>query len=94
MHGLRLSVLGLIASAALLLIKPMGRPSVSFIDWRSWVIFAVVCFFTILPMLFKEQVFLVLQKKSAIFLKTALNLFSHPIVLIILSGLVGYFVYR
>lgn len=44
MHTLRISVLGLIAAAALCLMTPA-----SFIDWRSWLIFAIVCLFTILP---------------------------------------------
>ena len=50
MHTLRLSVLGMIGAAALLLIRPMGQPSVSFIDWKSWVIFSVVCILTLVPM--------------------------------------------
>ena len=41
---LRFAVLGLIASAALLLMKPT-----TFIDATSWIIFGVVAFFTILP---------------------------------------------
>jgi hypothetical protein len=81
---LRLSVLGMIGAAALLLMKPIGQPSVSFIDWRSWTIFAVVCIFTLLPMFIK---------KSANSLKSALNLLSHPILLIILAGVAGYFIY-
>jgi hypothetical protein len=84
MHMLRLSVLGLIGAAALLLMKPVGQPSVSFIDWTSWVIFAVACFFTILPLFIK---------KSADTLKSALNILSHPILLIILAGVAGYFIY-
>ena len=84
MHMLRLSVLGMIGAAALLLIKPVDQPSVSFIDWSSWVIFAVVCFFTILPLFIK---------KSADSLKSALNIISHPILLIILAGVAGYFIY-
>jgi chromate transporter len=84
MHMLRLSVLGMIGAAALLLMKPIGQPSVSFIDWRSWTIFAVVCIFTLLPMFIK---------KSANSLKSALNLLSHPILLIILAGVAGYFIY-
>ena len=84
MHMLRLSVLGLIGAAALLLMKPVGQPSVSFIDWTSWVIFAVACFFTILPLF---------TKKSADTLKSALNILSHPILLIILAGVAGYFIY-
>ena len=84
MHMLRLSVLGMIGAAALLLMKPIGQPSVSFIDWRSWAIFAVVCFFTLLPMFIK---------KSANSLKSALNLITNPILLIILAGVAGYIIY-
>ena len=69
MHTLRLSVLGLIGAAALALMTP-----VSFIDWRSWLIFAVACTLTILPMF---------VKKSTNSLKSALNILSHPILLII-----------
>ena len=79
MHTLRLSVLGLIGAAALALMTP-----VSFIDWRSWLIFAVACTLTILPMFIK---------KSANSLKSALNTLSHPILLIILAGIAGYFIY-
>ena len=79
MHTLRLSVLGLISAAALALMTP-----VSFIDWRSWLIFAVACTLTILPMFIK---------KSANSLKSALNILSHPILLIILAGVAGYLIY-
>ena len=91
MHGLRLSVLGLIASAALLLMKPIGEPSVSFIDWKSWAIFGVVCVFTIMPMFIKKSDFN--AKKSAAFFKAALGIISHPIALIILAGVAGYLIY-
>lgn len=84
MHTLRLSVLGMIAAAALLLIRPMGQPSVSFIDWKSWVIFGIVCLLTILPLFIK---------KSANWLKSALCIISHPILLIILAGVAGYLIY-
>jgi chromate transporter len=70
---LRFAVIGLIASAALMLIKPTN-----FIDPISWVIFGTVAFFTILPQLYKNKVTEVL---------------SHPILLIILAGLVGLVVY-
>ena len=99
MHMLRLSVLGMIGAAALLLMKPVGQPSVSFIDWRSWLIFATVCFFTLLPMFFMKKgngqtnTENSPQTKSAVFLKTALNLISHPIILIIFAGLAGYLIY-
>ena len=95
MHTLRLSVLGMIAAAALLLIKPANQPSVSFIDWRSWVIFAVVCVFTILPMFIKKPDFIgnsTLQN-SAAFFRSALQIISHPILLIVLAGVAGYFIY-
>lgn len=85
MHTLRLSVLGMIAAAALLLIKPINQPSVSFIDWRSWTIFGVVCLFTTLPLLLKNAQFIG---------KKLLNLLSHPIILIILAGVAGYIIYR
>lgn len=84
MHMLRLSVLGLIGAAALLLMKPVGQPSVSFIDGSSWLIFAVTCLLTIAPMFIK---------KSATPLKSALNIISHPILLIILAGVAGYCIY-
>lgn len=84
MHMLRLSVLGMISAAALLLMKPVGQPSVSFIDSSSWIIFAFTCLLTIAPMFIK---------KSANTLKSALNILSHPILLIILAGVAGYFIY-
>ncbi len=84
MYTLRLSVLGMIAAAALLLIKPINQPSVSFIDWRSWVIFAVVCCLTVLPMMIQSE---------AKWLKSLVNIFSHPIVLILLAGIAGYIIY-
>ena len=95
MHTLRLSVLGMIAAAALLLIKPANQPSVSFIDWHSWVIFAVVCVFTILPMFIKKPDFIgnSIQQRSAAFLRSALQIISHPILLIVLAGVAGYFIY-
>ena len=79
MHTLRLSVLGLIGAAALALMTP-----VSFIDRRSWLIFAVACTLTILPMFIK---------KSTNSLKSVLNILSHPILLIILAGVAGYLIY-
>ncbi len=70
---LRFTVIGLIASAALLLIKPTN-----FIDSVSWIIFAVVCILTILPNFAKNKV---------------TEIFSHPILLIVLAGVAGYFIY-
>jgi len=74
---LRFAVIGLIASAALMLIKPTN-----FIDPISWVIFGSVAFFTVLPNFIKKKEG---DKIS--------NLLSHPILLIILAGVAGYFIY-
>lgn len=70
---MRFTVIGLIASAALILIKPTN-----FIDSISWIIFAAVAFFTILPQLVKNKV---------------TEIISHPILLIVLSGIAGYCIY-
>lgn len=70
---LRFTVIGLIASAALLLIKPTN-----FIDPISWIIFGAVCLFTVLPQFYKNKMTEVL---------------SHPILLIVLAGVAGYFIY-
>ena len=82
---LRFTVIGLIASAALMLIKPTN-----FIDTTSWIIFAAVAFFTVLPNFIKKKA----DSRLSTFnfqLSTAL---SHPILLIILAGVAGYFIYR
>lgn len=71
---LRFTVIGLVASAALILIKPT-----TFIDATSWIIFALVAFFTVLPNIVKNK---------------ATDILSHPILLIILSGIAGYSIYR
>ena len=70
---LRFTVIGLIGSAALMLIKPAN-----FIDFISWIIFAVVAFLTVLPQIAKNKV---------------TDILSHPILLILLAGLAGYFIY-
>ena len=81
---LRFTVIGLVASAALLLMKPT-----TFIDPVSWIIFAVVAFFTILPEWVNP---LITNHKSQI--GKVMNLASHPILLIVFAGLAGYFLYR
>ena len=91
MYTLRLSVLGMIAAAALLLIKPINQPSVSFIDWRSWVIFAVACVITISPLFLKIAD--VKSLKLPFALCKSLQIISNPILLIIIAGIVGYFIY-
>ena len=70
---LRFTVIGLIASAALMLIKPTN-----FIDPISWVIFGTVAFFTVLPNFIKSKM---------------TEVISHPILLILLAGVAGYFIY-
>ena len=86
MRTLRLSVLGLIAAAALALMTP-----VSFIDWRSWMIFAIACVITIIPQFIKKSdsngnmVVLVAGR--------SLQILSNPILLIILAGIAGYLIY-
>ena len=86
MCTLRLSVLGLIAAAALALMTP-----VSFIDWRSWMIFAIACVITIIPQFIKKSdsngnmVVLVARR--------SLQILSNPILLIILAGIAGYLIY-
>ena len=79
MRMLRFSVLGLIAAAAMCLVTP-----ISFIDWRSWVIFALVSAVTILPQ------FIPTHSRVA---QTILSVVSHPIVLIICAGVAGYLIY-
>ena len=91
MHMLRLSVLGMIGAAALLLIKPINQPSVSFIEWRSWVIFVVACIITISPLLLK--IFQSKGLKIHSVWRKSLQIISNPILLIILSGVVGYVIY-
>ena len=70
---LRFTVIGLIAAAALMLVRPE-----TFIDPISWLIFALVAFFTILPQMTKNKMTEVL---------------SHPILLIVLAGVAGYLIY-
>ena len=81
---LRFTVIGLIASAALMLIKPTN-----FIDPISWVIFGVVAFFTVLPNFIKKKE----GDKISNFKFQISNLLSHPILLILLAGVAGYFIY-
>ena len=70
---LRFTVIGLIAAAALMLVRPE-----TFIDPISWVIFAVVALFTILPQIQKNKM---------------TEILSHPILLIVLAGVAGYLIY-
>jgi chromate transporter len=73
LRALRFTVLGLIAAAALMLIKPEN-----FIDATSWLIFALVALFTVLPQIHRNKV---------------TEILSHPILLIVLAGLAGYIIY-
>lgn len=91
MYTLRLSVLGMIAAAALLLIKPINQPSVSFIDWRSWVIFVIACVISIIPLFIKKAD--AVRGKAVVVVHRFIQIISNPIVLIVLSGYVGYLIY-
>lgn len=77
---LRFAVLGLIAAAALLLITPA-----TFIDRWSVVLFAGVFVLTVLPQLIRSKQPVVKQIVTTL---------SHPILLIVLAGVAGYFIYR
>ena len=81
---LRFTVIGLIASAALMLIKPTN-----FIDPISWIIFGVVAVFTVLPEIVNSQ-FTIHNSQFGKMVHFA----SHPILLIVLAGLAGYCIYR
>lgn len=76
---LRFAVLGLIASAALLLITPA-----TFIDTYSIIFFAAVFVLTILPQF--------IHSKQPVVQKV-ISLLSHPILLIIFAGIAGYCIY-
>ena len=86
MRTLRLSVLGLIAAAALALMTP-----VSFIDWHSWVIFAAACIITIIPQFIKKSD----SNGNTVgkIARKSLQVISNPILLIILAGFIGYLIY-
>lgn len=81
---LRFTVIGLIASAALMLIKPTN-----FIDTTSWIIFGIVAFFTVLPNFVKAN-----GERRMVSVKKVTEVLSHPILLIVLAGIAGYFIYR
>lgn len=68
---LRFTVIGLIAAAALLLMRPT-----TFIDSISWGIFAFVALCSLIPKTDRLSSFL-----------------SHPIVLIVVAGIAGNFIY-
>ena len=79
---LRFAVIGLIASAALMLMKPT-----TFIDPTSWIIFGAVALLTVQPEIIKG-------KRLSPFTFQLSTFLSHPILLILLAGLAGYFIYR
>ena len=78
---LRFTVIGLIASAALLLMTPT-----TFIDPISWIIFGVVALLTVLPVIVESQES---RGKS----QRWVRIVSHPIVLIVAAGIAGYLIY-
>lgn len=75
---IRALVIGLIASAAVSLMSPE-----SFIDTCSWILFGIVFCCTLLPQFVSNSK----QKHNII------DKISHPIFLIIVSGIAGYFIY-
>lgn len=81
---LRFTVIGLIASAALMLIKPTN-----FIDTTSWIIFGAVAVLTILPNFVKKKA----DSKLSTFYFQLSTILSHPILLIIAAGFAGYLIY-
>ena len=82
---MRFTVIGLIASAALMLIKPTN-----FIDPVSWIIFGAVAFFTVLPNFVKKK-----EGNTLSTINHQLStILSHPILLILLAGIAGYWIYR
>ena len=83
---LRFAVLGLIAAAALILITPA-----SFIDWRSWCFFGTVFLLTLLPE-FIKMLHIPLSEYPR--WKKTVDVLSHPIFLIVLAGIAGYWLYR
>ena len=87
---LRFTVIGLIASAALMLIKPTN-----FIDTTSWIIFGVVALLTVLPNFISQKSKVESQKvPTGTPIKRMTEVLSHPILLIILAGIAGYCIYR
>ena len=79
MRIIRILVVLLVAYAAWSLMNPA-----SFIDSRSWVIFAVVLACSILPDM---------TAKTRLKGSRAVNIVSHPMLLILLAGVVGYLMY-
>ena len=85
---LRFTVIGLVASAALLLMKPT-----TFIDPVSWIIFGVVAFCTILPEIIKGKRLSPFTFQLSPFTFQLSTFLSHPILLIVLAGIAGYCIY-
>lgn len=79
MRIIRILVVLLVAYAAWSLMNPA-----SFIDSRSWVIFALVLVCSILPDM---------TVKTRLKGSRAVNIVSHPMVLILLAGVLGYLMY-
>lgn len=81
---IRAAVIGLIAAACVRLIQPEA-----FIDVWSWILFAIVFVFTLLPQFLPKEKF----TNSRIHTFSLVNFLSHPITLIILCGLIGFCLY-
>lgn len=85
---LRFTVIGLIASAALLLMTPT-----TFIDPISWIIFGVVALLTVLPVIVESQESRIESQESRVKSQRWVRIVSHPIVLIVAAGIAGYLIY-
>ncbi len=78
---IRALVIGLIASAAIKLMSPE-----SFIDACSWMLFALVFVMSLLPVFTQNA-------KLSTHGSKLISQISHPIFLIVLTGVIGYFIY-
>lgn len=92
MRLIRIAVVFLIAHAAWTLITPA-----SFIDNYSWVIYALVIALMLLPdgaKLVEKHLSSPTHSQVSGRAQRVLAFISHPIVLILASGCIGYFLYR
>ena len=87
MRVIRLLVVILIAHAAISLMTPA-----SFIDRNSWIIFILTLLAMLSPMAYKDITKWQGQETRPV-IKKVTEIISHPILLIILAGAVGYLLY-
>lgn len=85
---IRALVIGLIASAAIKLMTPA-----SFIDHWSWILAAIVFVCTLLPQFVAKPHEERLDKPYKTYLYETIKTISHPIFLIVFSGICGFCIY-